>query len=72
VKDKEKRIELESKIISAISYCEECGASENWLGRFSPKEKIRKSGLWLVNGLWKTQLTDEDMGELKFLGDLNR
>jgi len=32
---------------------------------FSPKEKIRKSGLWLVNELWKTPLTDEDMIELE-------
>ena len=49
------------------SLCEDCKPSENWLGNFSPKEKIIKSGLWLVNELWKTPLSDEDMIELKQL-----
>jgi hypothetical protein len=35
------------------------------LGNFSPKEKIRGSGLWLVNELWKTPLNEWDMTELK-------
>jgi len=61
VEDQEKRIELESKIISTISLCDECGPSSDWLGLFTPKEKIRKSGLWLVNGLFKEPLSDEDM-----------
>jgi hypothetical protein len=56
---------LESKIISTISLCDECKPSEKWLGLFSPKEKIRKSGLWLVNELWKTPLSDKDIEELK-------
>lgn len=67
IDDKDKRLNFESKIISTISLCEECKPSENWLGNFSPKEKIRKSGLWLSNELWKTPLTDEDMIELKQL-----
>jgi len=65
IEDKERRLELESKIISTISCCEECKPSQNWLGLSSPKEKIRESGLWLVNELWKTPLSDEEMGELK-------
>lgn len=65
VDDKDKRLEIESKIISTVSLCDECKSSENWLGNFSPKEKIRKNGLWLVNELWKTPLTDVDMMELK-------
>lgn len=65
IDDKDKRLEIESKIISTVSLCDECKPSENWLGNFSPKEKIRKSGLWLVNELWKTPLTDADMIELK-------
>jgi len=64
---KDKRLEFEAKIISTVSLCDECKPSENWLGNFSPKEKIRKSGLWLVNELWKTPLNDEDMVELKQL-----
>jgi len=65
IDEKDKRLNFESKIISTISLCEECKSSENWLGNFSPKEKIRKSGLWLVNELWKTPLSDEDVMELK-------
>src|SRR3989339_2036556 len=65
IDSKDKRLEIESKIISTVSLCEECKSSENWLGNSSPKEKIGKSGLWLVNELWKTRLTDTDMIELK-------
>ena len=65
IDSKDKRLEIESKIISTVSLCEECKSSENWLGNTSPKEKIGKSGLWLVNELWKTPLSNEDMIELK-------
>jgi len=61
------RLELESKIISTVSLCEECNASQNWLGQFSPKEKICKSGLWLINELYKTPLSDNDMQILENL-----
>jgi len=64
IEEKEKRLETESKIISTISLCKECKPSENWLGLFSPKEKIRKSGLWQVNELYKTGLTNKDIEEL--------
>jgi len=67
IENKERRLELESKIISTISHCNECKSSQNWLGLSSPKEKIRKSGLWLVNELWKTPLYNEDVDELKNL-----
>ncbi len=67
VEDKEKRLEIESKIISTISLCKDCKPSENWLGLFSPKEKIRESGLWLVNELYKSPLSDTDLIELKNL-----
>ncbi len=65
VEDKAKRLKMESKIISTISSCEECKASKNWLGNYSPKEKIKTSGLWLVNELYKEPLSDKDMEELK-------
>ncbi|MFA5061083.1 MAG: hypothetical protein WC494_02095 [Candidatus Pacearchaeota archaeon] len=71
IDDKDKRLNLESKIISTISLCEECKPFENWLGNFSPKEKIRKSGLWLVNELWKTPLNGEDIAELKQILNVN-
>ncbi len=65
VKEKVDRLELESKIISTISRCEECKPSAAWLGLNSPREKIRESGLWLTNELYKTQLTESDIEKLK-------
>lgn len=64
---KDKRLALESKIISTVSSCNNCKPSENWLGLFSPKDKIKESGLWLVNELYKEPLSDEDIEELKKL-----
>ena len=64
VDDKDKRLEFESKIISTISLCEECKPSKKWLGNFSPKEKIRGSGLWLVNELWKIPLKVLDITQI--------
>lgn len=54
VNNKEERLEVESKIISTVSWCEDCEPTKEWLGNSSPKEKIVKSGLWLVNELYKT------------------
>jgi len=51
--DKSQRLWLESRIISIVSLCQECGLSGSWLGIHSPKEKIRKGGLWQVNELYK-------------------
>ena len=65
VPDKNKRLQLESKIISTVSSCNDCKPSANWLGLSSPKEKIRESGLWLVNELYKEQLNEADLDELK-------
>jgi len=65
IDDKDKRLELESKIISTVSLCDECSPSQNWFGLFSPKAKILESGLWLVNKLWKSPLSEKDLKELK-------
>ncbi|KYK26013.1 hypothetical protein AYK26_01035 [Euryarchaeota archaeon SM23-78] len=65
VDDKNKRLALESKIISTLSLCNQCKPSKNWLGLFSPKEKIRESGLWNVNELYKEPLNHKDIKELK-------
>ncbi len=51
INDKEKRLKIESELISTISQCNECKPSKNWLGLKSPKEKIRINGLWQVNEL---------------------
>ena len=65
VERKEERLKWEQKIISTVSWCKECGPSPNWLGWYSPKQKIRESGLWLVNGLYKEGLSLAEFGELK-------
>ena len=65
--DKQDRLRNESKIISTVSLCNECLPSKNWLGSSSPKEKIKKSGLWLVNELYKEPLDENDLNELRKL-----
>ncbi len=64
VDKKQDRMLFESRIISTVSNCGECGGSEKWLGNHSPKEKIRQSGLWLVNELWKKSITDIELSKL--------
>ena len=70
VDDKEKRLSLESKIASTISLCNKCAPSPNWLGLYSPKEKIVKSGLWQVNELYKMPLSDNEITELRRIIEL--
>ena len=67
VPEKRERLDLESKIISTVSLCEECAPSDHWLGLYSPKAKIRESGLWLVNELYKEGLDESDMLQLRIL-----
>ena len=67
VNEKEQRLRIESRIISTVSLCDACQPSATWLGQFSPKEKIRKSGLWLVNELYGEPLSREDFNGLQSL-----
>lgn len=67
VENKQERLEIESKLISTVSWCSECSPSVNWLGNSSPKEKIVKSGLWLVNELYKTPFDMKDIERLSKL-----
>lgn len=72
IEDKAARLELESKIISTVSLCKACKPSKKWLGRYSPKEKIRISGLWLVNELYKKPLSVRDFQKLKECAGKNK
>jgi len=63
---KETRMELESKIIATISLCNSCKPSERWLGLFSPIVKIKDSGLWQVQWLYKKNLILTDI-DLEFI-----
>ena len=70
VRDKAQRLDLESKLISTDSLCGQCRPSPDWLGRHSPKHKIRSSGLWQVTQLQKTPLSAQELQELRVsLGD---
>lgn len=63
--EKEKRLDWESKLISTVSLCTECQPSSSWLGKYSPIEKIRQSGLWNVNELYKKPLSDSEYNALE-------
>jgi hypothetical protein len=65
IKDKTKRLKMEAKLISTVSLCNDCGPSPKWLGNCSPKKKIRESGLWLVNELYKTPCTSQELKEIE-------
>lgn len=67
ISSKEERLEMESKLISTVSWCNECSPSSAWLGNSSPKEKILQSGLWLVNELYKTPCNALDLEHLSRL-----
>jgi hypothetical protein len=54
VTDKEERLTLESRLVSAVSLCKKCHPSPGWLGLQAPNRKIRASGLWQVQHLYKT------------------
>jgi hypothetical protein len=40
-------------------------SSEKWLENFSPVEKIKNSGLWLVQGLYKNGLDKNELNEIE-------
>lgn len=67
VDNKEDRLRLEARIISTVSLCQDCCPSADWLGSKSPKKKIRESGLWLVNELYKEPLSKAELQELKVI-----
>jgi len=69
VKSKTDRLNFESKLISTIFLCEDCKSSSQWLGQSSPIHKIKESGLWLVQGLYKTPLDLDELEKIKSLSD---
>jgi hypothetical protein len=67
VATKEERLNIESKIISTVSLCDECMPSNDWLGKSSPNDKIVRSGLWLVNQLYKESF---DVESIEYLSQI--
>ena len=62
---KSERMQLESKLIGTISHCNECIPSAKWMGLKSPIVKIKKSGLWQVQGLYGSCLTQIDFDAIE-------
>jgi len=65
ITDRNERLKYESKLIGTISNCKECNPSANWLGRFSPQIKIKESGLWLTQHLYKNPFSYQEWEEFK-------
>ncbi|MGH9459919.1 MAG: hypothetical protein ACRD1X_01785 [Vicinamibacteria bacterium] len=55
---------LEARLIGTVARCGACRSSPAWLGQYSPVEKIRESGLWLVQHLGAEPLTEPDGARL--------
>ncbi|AIQ40327.1 hypothetical protein [Paenibacillus sp. FSL R5-0912] len=72
IEDKPERLSLESRLISTLSLCDECAPSVQWLGMSSPHEKIRRSGLWQVNELYKEPLNNQDFDRIEVLASESR
>jgi len=51
---------LESSLIGTLAHCKLCRPSNTWLGSHSPKEEIRKSGLWQVQHLKSQPINEKD------------
>jgi hypothetical protein len=55
---------LEARLIGTVARCRACRPSAGWLGLHSSVEKIRQSGLWLVQHLAAQPLREGDQGRL--------
>lgn len=64
IEDAAIRKRLEGAVISTLCYTDDFFPSKNWLGRFSPEEKIRNSGMWVAQGLNSEILTESEMTTL--------
>ncbi len=67
VEDEAQRLRLEKQLIGTISSCDVCSPSPLWLGLHSSIERIRESGLWLVQLLYKNILSPDEYLEIERL-----
>ena len=67
VPGKDERLYWEERLIATVAGCLDCKASDFWLGQQSPVEKIRQSGLWVVQGLSGRALTQNECSEMQHL-----
>lgn len=64
--DATKRLRLEKGLIATFAQSLEKTISTNWFGKFHPDFRINNSGLWNIQHLKGTPLTDE---EIKFVDE---
>ena len=60
VNNSNQRKRLEKSLIGTIAQCDLCKPSKNWLGRLSPEDKIKESGLWQTQHLKANVITKND------------
>lgn len=65
IDDTKKVEELEKKMTATVAQCNECCPSENWLGKKSPQDKIKKYGMWQIQHLVGEELSDDDLSEIE-------
>ena len=56
---------LEARLIGTLAQCSTCAVSTGWLGRHSPDDRIRTSGLWQVQHLHHDPIYDADLDLLR-------
>lgn len=69
VDSRERRRQLEKQVIAAVSLCNQCGPSDEWLGRWSTKKKIRESGLWQEHHVNNRDLVPDHVPEIVRAGN---
>ena len=63
--NKEARLRIEEALIALLNCSDDFYPDNNWLGKFSPVDRICRSGLWLTQGLDAEPLTVEELGFIK-------
>ena len=70
--EKSSRTDWEAKIISTISSCNNCRSSDNWMGKYSPKDIIRGKGVWNIKHVnTKSLMTNSELVELEKIVELS-
>ncbi len=60
VDDRKDRLIIENALISTLNGSEDFNSSQNWLGRYNPKQEISSSGLWNTQGLKGNGFSDSE------------
>lgn len=60
VEELKERSRLKEGLISTICHDKDFHCSSTWLGKYSPVEEIKNSNMWIVKGMDKNQLSEEE------------